>query len=590
MGKLRDSGCPNLCDGQPGGAPVPSSARKDAMSQNYDPALERLLQQAPRVLAEGASSEMLAMLEAARRRHPYHAGVALRLADALQLAGRRGDAVAAYTSALALDAMSFEAWYGLAGAHLANGAYAAARDAAVQALGLVPAAEGVRCLLAEALFNLGEVDGAAAAYRRVIGRGDGAARDSALASLAVLIPGSPLADHDAVRSVRSAWIGRAGGAIRPLPARATTRVGSAARRIRVGYMSAFFGSRNWMKPVFGVINRHDRTRFEVHLISDGDDPAAQAGYAEHDQDHVWQVRGMPNGDLARAIAKAEIDVLVDLNGYSLPGRLGVFPYRPAPFQVGWFNMFATTAVPGMDALVGDEAAIPKEEEGFYSERILRVPGTYLAFQVPYSTPDVTGLPWLENGAPTLGCLGSAYKLTPQTIEAWAAILRAVPAARLRVRNGVLDEKSNRSELLRRLERRGVAGERVSMSGKAEHYDFLREYGHIDIALDSFPYNGGTTTTEALWQGVPVLTTNGDRWAGRTSRSLLLAAGLGEWVADDMAAFVARGIALLTDPATPGRLAALRAGMRARLAASPACDSAGLCARLETIYTAGLAGA
>lgn len=552
---------------------------------------ESLVREATRVLARGADASMLARLEAAWRIHPGHAGVTLRLADALQLAGRRDEALAAYSAALTLDGMSFEAWYGMAGAQLARGAYAAARDAAVQALGLEPNAEGARCLLAEALFNLGEVDGAAAAYGRVIARLDPAIRDSALASLAVLVPGSPAAGHEAVRSVRAAWIGRAGGAIRPLPRRPPVATqGRATRKIRIGYMSTFFGARNWMKPVFAVINRHDRARFEIHLISDGDDPSAAAGYVEDADDRVWQVRGMPNGALARAIAQAELDVLVDLNGYSLAGRLGVFPYRPAPFQLGWFNMFATTAVPGMDALVGDDIVIRPEEEGFYSERILRVAGSYLAFQVAYPTPEVTPLPWQANGVPTLGCLGSAYKLTPGTLEAWAAILRAVPHARLRVGNPSLGEESNRAELLRRLASRGVAAARVTVSGRAEHFEFLRGYGDIDIALDTFPYNGGTTTTEALWQGVPVLTFNGDRWAGRTSRSLLVAAGLEDWVADDMAGFVDRGIALLTDPQTPARLAALRAGLREKLRASPACDSAGLCAGLEAIYTSGLAGA
>jgi predicted O-linked N-acetylglucosamine transferase (SPINDLY family) len=520
---------------------------------------------------------MLARLHDAWRAHPNHPLLTLRLADALHLAGQRDQAIAAYTAALALDAMSFEAWYGLAGAQLARGAHAAARDAAVQALGLAPHAEGARCLLAEALFGLGEVDAAAAAYGRVIARAEPAVRDSALASLAVLIPGSPAADHARVRAIRSAWITRAGGAIQPLP----PRPAPTGRRIRLGYLSAFFGARNWMKPVFPVINHHDRARFEVHLISDGDDPAAEAGYLEHPDDKLWQVRGMANGALARAIARAELDILVDLNGYSLAGRLGLFPYRPARLQLGWFNMFATTAVPGLDALIGDDSVIRPEEEPHYSETILRVPGSYLAFQVPYPTPPVAPSPWHATGAPTLGCLGSAYKLTPQTLDAWAAILREVPAARLHIGNPSLDDDSNRAELLRRLSRRGIAEPRIALSGRAEHYDFLRGYGAIDIALDTFPYNGGTTTTEALWQGVPVLTTNGDRWAARTSRSLLRAAGLDDWVADD---FAAQGIALLANPETPARLAALRATMRDRLRASPACDSDRLATALEDIYT------
>ena len=453
---------------------------------------DALVAEATRALVAGADPAMLTRLEAAWRDHPGHAGLALRLGDALQLARRHDEAVRAYGAALTLDAMSFDAWYGLAGAKLALGAFAAARDAVVQALGLMPAAEGARCLLAEALFALGEVDGAAAAYRRVIARGEPGVRDAALASLAVMIPGSGAASHAAVRASREAWITRVGGAIQALP----RQPAPAGRKIRVAYMSGFFGAANWMKPVFGVINRHDRARFEIHLISDGGDPAAVGGYVEDADDRLWQVKGMPNGALARAIATAGIDVLVDLNGYSLAGRLGVFPYRPARFQLGWFNMFATTGVPGMDVLVGDAAAVLPEEEAFYSERILRVPGSYLAFQVPYATPEVTSAPWLARGFPTLGCLGSAYKLTRETIEAWAAILRAVPSARLQVGNPNLGEASNRADLLGRLGARGVTADRVTLSGRAEHFEFLRGYGGIDIALDTFPYNGGTTTTEA----------------------------------------------------------------------------------------------
>ena len=544
-----------------------------------------LVAEATQALSAGPNPALLARLESACRAHPNHPGLALRLADALQLARRHNEAALAYAASLTLNAMSFDAWYGMAGAQLALGAYATARDAAIQALGLAPNAEGARSLLAEALFALGEVDAAAAAYRRVIARADPAVRDAALASLAVLIPGSTAATHEAVRATREAWITRAGGAIRPLPQRAPPT----NRKIRLAYMSAFFGARNWMKPVFGVINRHNRARFEIHLISDGADPTAATGYTEHPDDRLWQVKGMPNAALARALAAAEIDVLVDLNGYSLAGRLGLFPYRPARFQLGWFNMFATTAIPGMDALVGDAAAILPEEEPHYSERILRVPGTYLAFQVPYPTPEIAPQPWLTNNAPTIGCLGSAYKLTRETLDAWTAILRAVPTARLHIANPTLDDASNRADILARLTARAIPPDRITLSGRAEHFDFLRGYDRIDIALDTFPYNGGTTTTEALWQGVPVLTTPGDRWAGRTSQSLLRAAGLDDWITPNPASFVATAIALLTNPATPARLATLRSTLRARLLASPACDSAGLCTALEAIYIEGLAG-
>jgi protein O-GlcNAc transferase len=544
---------------------------------------DALMAEAERVLAAGPNAAMLGRLAEAWRAHPTHAGVTRLLADALRLAGQRDQAVAAYAAALALDAMSFEAWFGMATAQVARGAFAVARDALVQALGLRPQAEEARCLLAEALFHLGEADAASAAYQRVIARGEPALRDAALASLAVMIPGSAVASHEMVRAVREAWIGRVGGAIRAMPMRAAP----SGRRIRVGYLSAFFGECHWMRATYGVINRHDRTRFEVYLIADGAEPSAEAGYVAQADDRVLQAKGMANGALARAIAQAELDVLVDLNGYSLAGRLGLFPYRPARLQLGWLGHSATSAVPGIDALVGDAVVVRPEEEEHFSERVLRVPGTCLAFEVSYPMPDVAPLPWLANGVPTLGCMGSGHKLTPRTLEAWAAILRAVPAARLVVGHAGLEEEGDRDELLRRLEGRGVAADRVTLSGRAEHFEFLRGYGAIDIALDTLPTSGTATTAEALWQGVPVLAVEGDRWASRTSASLLRAAGLSEWVAEDIDGFVGKAVALLGDAATPARLVSLRAGMRERLMASAACDSAGLCRALEALYTQGL---
>jgi hypothetical protein len=175
------------------------------------------------------------------------------------------------------------------------------------------------------------------------------------------------------------------------------------------------------------------------------------------------------------------------------------------------------------------------------------------------------------------------EITDETIAAFAAILRGAPQARLLLKNRTLAEESNRAAVHARFGHHGIAAERVLMDGAAEHFAFLAAYERVDIALDAFPYSGGTTTMEALWQGVPVLTFNGDRWASRTSRSLLLAAGLDAWCLADRDAFVAQAIALAAAPATPAELAALRAAMRDRLARTPACDGAALCCGLEGLY-------
>ncbi len=148
---------------------------------------------------------------------------------------------------------------------------------------------------------------------------------------------------------------------------------------------------------------------------------------------------------------------------------------------------------------------------------------------------------------------------------------------------VLNTASNQSAIRERFARQGIKRDRLVLEGQASHGEFLKTYARVDIALDAFPYNGGTTTMEALWQGVPVLTFNGDRWASRQSRSLLLAAGLGEWCMPDVNAYVDRAVALAKSRATPAMLAKLRAGMRERLSSSRVCDSEGLCRALERIY-------
>ena len=293
-------------------------------------------------------------------------------------------------------------------------------------------------------------------------------------------------------------------------------------------------------------------------------------------------RSASNDRLADYIARCGIDILVDLNGYSHPSRLDLFMRRPAPVIVGWFNMFATTGIDDFDYIVGDDAVIPPDEERFYSERVLRVPGSYLAFNVLYPVPEVTPPPVLATGSLTFGCFCSQYKITDETIAAFAAILRDAPQARLLLKSRPLADESNRAAVQARFARHGIAAERVLMDGPAEHFAFLAAYERVDIALDAFPYSGGTTTMEALWQGVPVLTFNGDRWAARTSRSLLLAAGLDAWCLADRDAFVAQAIALARSPTTPAELTTLRATLRDRLARPPACDGAALCRGLESL--------
>ncbi|HKM68717.1 MAG TPA: hypothetical protein VJX94_01305, partial [Stellaceae bacterium] len=256
----------------------------------------------------------------------------LRRADALHREKHYAAAAEAYRCALAGDSSLVEAWYGLGCANLALRAYGAAAEALRCAVALRPDANGARCSLAEALFQLGEIDAAMAEYQRAAQSGDPEIRAAALGGVACIAPGSTRCDNAAVLAVRRRWVDFVGY-------EASLVRSAAARKLRVGYLSAFFGARNWMKFVWGVINYHDRGMFEIHLLSDGDAPSAESGYADQAEDRIWQIKGVPNAVLARHIAEAGLDVLVDLNGYSGQERLPLFRYRPARLQVSWMGMY-----------------------------------------------------------------------------------------------------------------------------------------------------------------------------------------------------------------------------------------------------------
>ncbi len=507
---------------------------------------------------------------------------ALAEADRAHEAGRLDEAIALYRAALAITPHAAEAWYGLGAAVQSLGAQGEAARALARAIACGADAAPVRLALGRARFALGEVEAALDQFAQIRDTPDAAHGVMALMNKAVAIPGDPRADNASVLRARRDWA-RAEAASIKAPPRAARRKRAAGDKLKVGYLSSFFGAANWMKPVYGVINRHDRAAFELHLFADGGLPSAEVGYRDHDADVVHRIRNAGTAELADYIRRIDVDVLVDLNGYSVPGRLGLYLRQPAPAIVGWFNMFATSGMPGYGHIVGDDQVIPKREERHYSERVWRVPGSYLAFEVAYPVPDVVPPPCRANGHITFGCLGSQYKITDGVIAAWAAILGRVPTSRLYLRNGELSDASSREAVLARFAKAGIDAARIDLEGRVAHFDFLASYAHVDIALDTFPYNGGTTTTEALWQGVPVLAFDGDRWVSRTSKSLIVAAGLGDWCLADEAAYVERAVALATDPATPAMLSRMRESMRARLAASAVCDCERLCRALEDIY-------
>jgi predicted O-linked N-acetylglucosamine transferase (SPINDLY family) len=496
----------------------------------------------------------------------------LQLQLGAELMGRRrfADALECFRRAHALGESGFLVRFGLGSALLDTDQEAAAIVELERAAALEPGHAGALHNLGKAQYGMGLVDEAVANFRAALAVSDDFLHRSALATV---IPGSPSATHADVLTARRTF------AERDLP---SPRFRFPAERspglLRVGYVSSFFAYPNWMKPVWGLINKHDRAAFAIHLLSEATEAeCVAAGYRPDPRDTFITLRGLDNDEASERIAVAELDLLVDLNGYSALGRLPVVAYRPARTVAAWFNHFATSGMASYDYLIGDSVVVRPDEEAHYTEKIVRVPGTYVTFDVTYRVPPVEDAPARRNGYVTFGSLTSQYKLTPQVVRAWAAILDGAPRARLLVKNRAMHAEDNRAFLSGCFAAHGVDPARITLEAGAPHFSYLASYSRIDVALDVYPYNGGTTTSEALWQGVPVLCVDGDRWAARQGASLMRAAGLDEFVARDETDYVARGIEVgqgFDDE---------RTRMRERLAASRMMDTTAFARDMERIY-------
>lgn len=285
---------------------------------------------------------------------------------------------------------------------------------------------------------------------------------------------------------------------------------------------------------------------------------------------AWHmVAGMSDEALAAQIRADGIDILIDLSGHTAHSRLPMFARRPAPVQVSWLGYFATTGLTAIDHLLADPWSLPPALEADFTEHIWRLPETRLCFTPPQDAPQVSPLPALTHGGITFGCFNNLSKLNDGVIALWSRIVQTVPNSRLLLKAPQLASPPVRQNLQARFKAHGLSGERLVLQGPSSRADYLQAYAQVDIALDPFPFTGGTTSAEGLWMGVPMLTLAGDSLVARQGVSLLMNAGLPEWVADDLEDCVAKAMAHAAD--LP-KLATLRAGMRERVAASPIFDA------------------
>lgn len=279
--------------------------------------------------------------------------------------------------------------------------------------------------------------------------------------------------------------------------------------------------------------------------------------------------GQSDAAAAQQIRSDGIHVLVDLSGHTGKNRLPVFAWRPAPVQASWLGYFATTGVEQMDFLLGDIYVTPPDEEAHFTERVWRLPESYLCFSPPAVDLEVAPLPALVAGYVTLGCFNNLAKMNDAVVALWARVLLALPTARLLLKTKQLADERQRQRTIERFAAQGIAAERLILEGPVPRTELLAAYHRVDIALDPFPYPGGTTSVEALWMGVPVLTKRGDSFLSHVGESIAHNAKLPHWIAQDEDDYVTKAVAFATDVAA---LARLRMDLREQVLASPLFDA------------------
>ncbi|MEW6689380.1 MAG: tetratricopeptide repeat protein [Pseudomonadota bacterium] len=354
------------------------------------------------------------------------------------------------------------------------------------------------------------------------------------------------------------------------------------RRLRLGYLSPDFREHVVMRFLEPALARHDRDRFEITCYHTNPRRDAMSERLRTMVERWVHADEYTEPELAERIRADRIDILVDLAGHTAGNSMPVLATKPAPLQGTYLGYPNTTGLGAVDFRISDAWADPPgEADRCSTERLVRLPRSYFCYRPPTEGPAVAPLPALGTGAVTFGCFNNFAKLSHPFLDAAARVLARVPRSRLILKARPLSIESLAATVRGRFEHAGIDPARVELrgweTGATEH---LAIYNAIDIALDSFPYNGATTTCEALWMGVPVVSLAGDRHAGRMGSSLLHAMGLERYLAHDVGQYVAVCAALAADLE---RLAELRRGLRERMRRSPLMDEAGFASALEACY-------
>ena len=353
------------------------------------------------------------------------------------------------------------------------------------------------------------------------------------------------------------------------------------RRLRIGYLSPDFRTHAVSYFFEPLLVAHDKSRYEIFCYASHNKRESDAttdrlrGIAEH-----WRfVADHSDQQLAQLIREDRIDLLVDLAGHTANNRLMVFSYSPAPVQATYLGYIASTGLESMNYWITDEVLHPFDTEEKCIESIFRLPRCWVAYKPYGSAPDIAPCPNLDDNV-VFGSLNCSSKMTEATVETWCNILKELPGSRLLLMDGSLSSEKIQKCVIEKFANFQITSQRLLLRSNAPMYEYLATYNEVDIVLDTFPRTGGTTTAEALWMGVPVITLAGKRYAERISTSKLKALELDQLIAKNRNEYVKKAVSLARDPAYRSEI---RQQLRPRMARSPLCDGDSLARAIESAY-------
>ena len=355
------------------------------------------------------------------------------------------------------------------------------------------------------------------------------------------------------------------------------------RRIRIGYLSPDFRSHSVAFFIQPVLYRHHREQFEVYCYSDVQKPDDITRLMMVTADHWRDILRQTDDEVFQRIREDQIDIMVDLTGHTANNRMKLFSRKPAPVQVAYLGYPNTTGLTAMDYRITDSEADPEGlTDTCYTERLVRLPGGFLCYQPPVPTPDVSETPALSNGYITFGSFNNRAKINSSVIAVWSALLLQVPGSRLILKSSIISDADARANLALQFVQHGVESSRIEVMPYLPFQEHLKLYQRVDIALDSFPYNGTTTTCEALWMGISVITLSGETHASRVGASILHQVGMPEGIALSESDYIERAKALAGDM---NRLCQQRRSLRLKMLSSSLMDQNAFIIKLESVYGA-----